>query len=89
MASQAAQAAQVSGTPTLDATEASALRVAFSSATALGELSNLTQFSNMSTKAFDLAAYSLNSTQTGCYRPGALPVALAQNDTCLLGWYCE
>ncbi|KAK0805696.1 hypothetical protein LTR91_007309 [Friedmanniomyces endolithicus] len=88
MASQAAQAAQVSGTPTLDATEASALRVAFSSATALGELSNLTQFSNMSTKAFDLAAYSLNSTQTGCYRPGALPVALAQNDTCLLGWYC-
>ncbi|KAK1824150.1 hypothetical protein LTR12_001451 [Friedmanniomyces endolithicus] len=88
MASQAAQAAQVSGTPTLDATEASALRVAFSSATALGEISNLTQFSNMSTKAFDLAAYSLNSTQTGCYRPGALPVALAQNDTCLLGWYC-
>ncbi|KAK0255644.1 hypothetical protein B0A54_10963 [Friedmanniomyces endolithicus] len=84
----ASQAAQVSGTPTLDATEASALRVAFSSATALGELSNLTQFSNMSTKAFDLAAYSLNSTQTGCYRPGALPVALAQNDTCLLGWYC-
>ncbi|KAK0278098.1 hypothetical protein LTR35_009420 [Friedmanniomyces endolithicus] len=88
MASQAAQAAQVSGTPTLDATEASALRVAFSSATALGEISNLTQFTNMSTKAFDLAAYSLNSTQTGCYRPGALPVALAQNDTCLLGWYC-
>ncbi|TKA69214.1 hypothetical protein B0A55_07739, partial [Friedmanniomyces simplex] len=82
------QAEQSASTPTLDAAESSSLAVAFSSATAAGQIAELTQFHNMSTKQFDLAAYSLNYTQTGCFRPGALPVALAENDTCLLGWHC-
>lgn len=46
-------------------------------------------FANMSTKEFDVAAYSLNNTQRSCLRPGALPVALAMNDTCPLGFYCK
>ena len=49
----------------------------------------LGKFNNMSSLQFDEYAYSLNYTQTGCYRKGALPVALAKNDTCLLGWYCK
>ncbi|KAK4545666.1 hypothetical protein LTR36_002619 [Oleoguttula mirabilis] len=51
-------------------------------------MAQLAQFNNMSTKQFDEAAYSLNYTQTGCYRQGSLPVALASNDTCLPGWHC-
>jgi hypothetical protein len=50
---------------------------------------SIAQYDNMSTIQFDALAYSLNYTQTGCYRPGALPVALASNDTCLSGWYCK
>ncbi|KAK4507823.1 hypothetical protein PRZ48_001558 [Zasmidium cellare] len=45
-------------------------------------------FANMSTKEFDVTAYSLNDSQRGCYRAGALPIALATNDTCTLGFYC-
>ncbi|KAK3647347.1 hypothetical protein LTR56_008179 [Elasticomyces elasticus] len=80
--------AQATATPTLDAAVSSSLLAAFASATANGEMENITQFANMSTLDFDLASYALNDTQTGCYRKGALPVALAQNDTCLPGWHC-
>jgi hypothetical protein len=44
---------------------------------------------NMQGVAFNAYAYSLNWTQTGCYRPGSLPVALAFNDTCLPGFHCK
>lgn len=44
---------------------------------------------NMQGMTFNTYAYSLNWTQTGCYRPGSLPVALADNDTCLPGFYCK
>ncbi|KAK6439286.1 hypothetical protein LTR95_004504 [Oleoguttula sp. CCFEE 5521] len=43
---------------------------------------------NMQSLDFDLYSYYLNYTVTGCYRQGALPVALALNDTCLPGFYC-
>nr|OQO28977.1 hypothetical protein B0A51_03786 [Rachicladosporium sp. CCFEE 5018] len=43
---------------------------------------------NMQSLDFDLYSYSLNYTVTGCYRQGALPVALAMNDTCLPGFHC-
>jgi len=51
----------------------------------------LTSFENenMQSMAFNAYAYSLNYTQTGCYRPGSLPVALAMNDTCLPGFHCK
>jgi hypothetical protein len=68
---------------------ASSLYAAFASATAAAQVGDLAQYNNMSTKEFDAAAYSLNWTQTGCYRQGALPLALAANDTCLLGWHCK
>jgi hypothetical protein len=44
---------------------------------------------NMQGATFNTYAYSLNWTQTGCYRPGALPVAMAENDTCMPGFHCE
>jgi len=44
---------------------------------------------NMQGMTFNTYAYSLNWTQTGCYRPGSLPVALAMNDTCLPGFHCK
>lgn len=44
---------------------------------------------NMQSREFDAYAYSLNYTQTGCYRSGSLPVALALNDTCLPGFHCK
>lgn len=44
---------------------------------------------NMQSMPFNAWAYSLNYTQTGCYRPGSLPVALAMNDTCLPGFHCK
>ena len=44
---------------------------------------------NMQGATFNAYAYSLNWTQTGCYRPGSLPVALAMNDTCLPGFHCK
>jgi len=44
---------------------------------------------DMQSMQFNAYAYSLNHTQTGCYRPGALPVALAMNDTCLPGFHCK
>jgi len=44
---------------------------------------------NMQSMTFNAYAYSLNDTQTGCYRRGALPVALAMNDTCLPGFHCK
>ncbi|KAI9739310.1 MAG: hypothetical protein M1834_007523 [Cirrosporium novae-zelandiae] len=43
---------------------------------------------NMSSLESDEILYSLNSSTTGCYRKGAIPVALARNDTCNLGFYC-
>lgn len=43
---------------------------------------------NMQSLRFDAYAYSLNYTETGCYRKGALPVALAMNDTCSPGFHC-
>ncbi|EMC93677.1 hypothetical protein BAUCODRAFT_150956 [Baudoinia panamericana UAMH 10762] len=72
----------------LTPSESAALSAAFPSATGSITFSDLAQYGNMSSKQFDLAAYSLNYSQTGCYRPGALPVALAQNDTCSLGFHC-
>ncbi|KAF2172517.1 hypothetical protein M409DRAFT_17750 [Zasmidium cellare ATCC 36951] len=45
-------------------------------------------FANMSTKEFNVTAYTLNSSQRGCYRVGALPIALGTNDTCALGFHC-
>lgn len=51
-------------------------------------LADIRHFHNMSTKEFDAYAYSLNQSQTGCYRQGALPLALAKNDTCLDGFFC-
>lgn len=44
---------------------------------------------DMQSMTFNAYAYSLNWTQTGCYRPGALPVALAMNDTCMPGFHCK
>lgn len=32
--------------------------------------------------------YDLNSTFTGCYANGSLPVPLANSSICLNGWYC-
>lgn len=32
--------------------------------------------------------YALDVNTTGCFRQGALPVTLALNDTCNLGFYC-
>ena len=76
-------------TYSIDPSVTSALAAIYPSATAQnGHVAELMQFNNMSTRAFDEAAYSLNHSQTGCYRRGALPVALADNDTCLLGWHC-
>lgn len=45
-------------------------------------------FNNMSTLQWDALQYSLNSTQTGCIRKGAIPLALATNATCLSGFSC-
>ena len=62
---------------------------AYASATASNaKFAEIAQYNNMSTKQFDEMAYALNYTQTGCYRQGSLPVALASNDTCLPGWHC-
>lgn len=41
----------------------------------------------MSSLDFDKYVYSLNWTTTGCYRQGAIPMALAPNDSVLLGFY--
>lgn len=49
----------------------------------------LAGFQNFSSVEWDATAYSLNYNQTYCYRPGSLPVALAMNDTCLPGFYCQ
>ncbi|KAK4981718.1 hypothetical protein LTR28_002977, partial [Elasticomyces elasticus] len=49
-------------------------------------MSDLATFQNMSTLQWDEAVYSLPTSQTGCYRPGAIPMALAANDTCNLGF---
>ncbi|KAF2194822.1 ABC transporter-like protein [Zopfia rhizophila CBS 207.26] len=43
---------------------------------------------NFSTVEADKVIYSLNTTTTGCYAPGAVPLARALNDTCSLGWFC-
>ncbi|KAK6000165.1 hypothetical protein QM012_004153 [Aureobasidium pullulans] len=43
---------------------------------------------DMTSMQFNHWSHSLSEAQTGCHRPGALPIALANNDTCLLGFYC-
>lgn len=43
---------------------------------------------DMTSMQFNQWSYALPDTQTGCYNPGSLPIALANNDTCLLGFYC-
>lgn len=43
---------------------------------------------NMASTNFSLIAYNLTNRQTGCFRRGALPVALAWDDVCLPGFYC-
>lgn len=53
------------------------------------DLAEFQQSGNMSSRQYDAYVYSLNSSDTGCHRRGALPVPLAANDTCLLGWNCE
>ncbi|KAK3675527.1 hypothetical protein LTR78_004610 [Recurvomyces mirabilis] len=79
----------LTSTPTIDPAVSSSLLAAYGNATGTNPaFAGLLQFNNMSSKQFDAAAYSLNTSQTGCYRQGAMPVALAGNDTCLLGWYC-
>lgn len=52
-------------------------------------LAQLQQNGNMSSRQYGAYVYSLNSSDTGCLRSGALPVPLATNDTCLSGWNCE
>ena len=51
----------------------------------------LDRFENadMQSNDFNAWSYSLNYTQTGCYRQGSLPVALAMNDTCMPGFHCK
>lgn len=51
----------------------------------------LDRFENedMQSMEFNAWSYGLNYTQTGCYRPGALPVALAMNNTCMPGFHCK
>lgn len=51
----------------------------------------LERFENadMQSNDFNAWSYSLNYTQTGCYRQGSLPVALAMNDTCMPGFHCK
>ncbi|THY60006.1 hypothetical protein D6C97_03915 [Aureobasidium pullulans] len=44
---------------------------------------------DMTTMQFNEWAFSLGDTQTGCYNKGSLPLALATNDTCLLGFWCK
>jgi hypothetical protein len=44
--------------------------------------------SNMQSLESDKYFYSLNSSTRGCLREGAIPLALAMNDTCNLGFYC-
>jgi len=76
--------------PTPAASDTAAASSAFAGATASdANLAYLSQFNNMSSGEFDAAAYNLSDAQTGCYRKGALPVALATGDTCLQGWYCK
>lgn len=53
------------------------------------DLAQLQQSGNMSSRQYDAYVYSLNRSDTGCNRRGALPVPLANNDTCLPGWNCE
>ncbi|KAF7197039.1 ABC transporter G family member 25 [Pseudocercospora fuligena] len=74
-------------TPTLPASLTSLQAAATSAFFNDKELAN-SGYTNMSTKQFDLLAYSLNYSSSSCYRKGALPVALAFNDTCNLGFYC-
>lgn len=66
--------------------DASDLENAASGSTNLAQLS---QNGNMSSREYGAYVYSLNKSDTGCNRQGALPVPLAANDTCLPGWYCE
>ena len=49
----------------------------------------LGQFNNMSGLEYDKYVMSLPTSETGCLQQGALPVPLAENDTCHAGWYCE
>jgi hypothetical protein len=43
---------------------------------------------NMTGNEFNLFADTLNSSQRGCYADRAFPMALAENDTCNLGFFC-
>ncbi|KAF2111187.1 ABC transporter-like protein [Lophiotrema nucula] len=45
-------------------------------------------FNNFTTLEAGRALYSLNSSVTGCFSNGSVPILLAQNDTCSLGFFC-
>ncbi|KAH0365490.1 hypothetical protein KCU65_g6020, partial [Aureobasidium melanogenum] len=49
---------------------------------------DLAVLDDMTSIQFNQWSYALPDTETGCYNPGSLPIALANNDTCLLGFYC-
>nr|POF26065.1 hypothetical protein CFP56_22213 [Quercus suber] len=77
-------------TVTLAPSESSALNSLIASATSADpSLASYIANANLSTLDYDAVAYSLNQSQTGCLRIGALPVALAMNDTCLPGFLCK
>lgn len=50
---------------------------------------DLAVLDDMTSRQFNQWSHTLDETQTGCYNPGSLPIALANNDTCLLGFYCK
>lgn len=52
-------------------------------------IASLASIRNTSGLEWDREVVSLKSSQSGCYAPGALPVPLASNDTCNLGFYCK
>ncbi|KAF1826207.1 uncharacterized protein K489DRAFT_331978 [Dissoconium aciculare CBS 342.82] len=56
--------------------------------TALAENPDLAKV-NMTGMEFNAVARIMNSTQRGCYADSALPMALAANDTCNLGFFCK
>ncbi|KAF2711275.1 ABC transporter-like protein [Pleomassaria siparia CBS 279.74] len=45
-------------------------------------------YQNFSTLEAGRALYSLNESVTGCLQQGAVPILLAQNDTCNYGFFC-
>ncbi len=49
----------------------------------------LSSFANFSSRTYDQYVLDLEESMTGCKLQGAVPVPLALNGTCELGWLCE